>query len=45
VAAARAGLVHVLSFCVESLWWTKPAVNRRFRSAEAEALAAYVRWS
>ena len=38
VAAAVAGLVHVLFFCMESLWWTKPAVYRRFRSTEAEAL-------
>jgi len=37
-AAALAGLVHVLFFCMESLWWTKPAVYRRFRSSEAEAL-------
>jgi putative membrane protein len=28
----------VLFFCMESLWWTKPAVYRRFRSTEAEAL-------
>ena len=38
VAAAIAGLVHVLFFCLESLWWTKPAVYRRFRSTEADAL-------
>jgi putative membrane protein len=38
VAAAIAGVVHVLFFCMESLWWTKPAVYRRFRSTEAEAL-------
>jgi putative membrane protein len=38
VAAALAGVVHVLFFCMESLWWTKPAVYRRFRSTEAEAL-------
>ena len=38
VAAALAGLIHVLFFCMESLWWTKPAVYRRFRSTEAEAL-------
>ena len=29
VAAALAGLIHVLFFCMESLWWTKPAVYRR----------------
>ena len=38
VAAALAGVIHVLFFCMESLWWTKPAVYRRFRSTEAEAL-------
>src|SRR6202795_3588887 len=37
VAAALAGLIHVLFFCMESLWWTKPAVYRRFRSTESEA--------
>ena len=37
VAAALAGLVHVLFFCMESLWWTRPAVYRRFRSTEAQA--------
>jgi putative membrane protein len=38
VAAALAGLIHVLFFCMESLWWTRPAVYRRFRSTEAQAL-------
>ena len=37
VAAALAGAIHVLFFCMESLWWTKPAVFRRFRSTEAQA--------
>jgi putative membrane protein len=37
VAAALAGLIHVLFFCMESLWWTRPAVYRRFRSTEAQA--------
>lgn len=37
-AAALAALIHVLFFCMESLWWTKPAVYRRFRSTEAQAL-------
>ncbi len=37
VAAALAGLIHVLFFCMESLWWTKPAVYRRFRSTEMQA--------
>jgi len=37
VAAALSGLIHVLFFCMESLWWTNPAVYRRFRSTEAQA--------
>ena len=39
VAAALAGVIHVLFFCMESLWWTRPAVYRRFRSTEAQAQA------
>jgi putative membrane protein len=39
VGAALAGLIHVLFFCMESLWWTKPAVYRRFRSTETQAQA------
>lgn len=37
VAVALAGLIHVLFFCTESLWWTKPAVYRRFRSTGTQA--------
>jgi len=37
VAAALAGLIHVLFFCMEGLWWTKPAVYRRFRSTASQA--------
>lgn len=37
IAAAIAGILHVLFFCLESLWWTKPAVYRRFRSTETQA--------
>lgn len=37
VAAVAAGLLHVLFFAVESLWWTTPAVRRRFRQTEAQA--------
>ena len=37
VAAALAGAIHVLFFCMESLWWTKPAVYRRFRSTASQA--------
>ena len=39
IAAALAGVIHVLFFCMESLWWTRPAVYRRFRSTEAQAQA------
>jgi putative membrane protein len=39
IAAALAGVIHVLFFCMESLWWTRPAVYRRFRSTEAQAHA------
>jgi putative membrane protein len=38
-AAALAGVIHVLFFCMESLWWTKPAVYRRFRSTAEQAQA------
>jgi len=38
VTALLSALIHVLFFCMESLWWTKPAVYRRFRSTEAQAL-------
>jgi len=37
IAAALSGLIHVLFFCMESLWWTRPAVYRRFRSTETQA--------
>jgi putative membrane protein len=37
IAASLAAIVHVLFFCMESLWWTKPAVVRRFRGTEEEA--------
>jgi putative membrane protein len=37
IAAALSGFIHVLFFCMESLWWTRPAVYRRFRSTEAQA--------
>ena len=38
-AAALAGIIYVLFFCMESLWWTKPAVYRRFRSTAAPTLS------
>jgi putative membrane protein len=37
VAAIVAVLVHVVIFCMESLWWGRPAIRRRFRQTEAEA--------
>lgn len=37
--AALSGLLHVLFFCMESLWWTKPAVYRRFRNSAEQAEA------
>jgi putative membrane protein len=39
ISAALAGVIHVLFFCMESLWWTRPAVYRRFRSTGAQAEA------
>ncbi|HET7296608.1 MAG TPA: DUF1304 domain-containing protein [Gemmatimonadales bacterium] len=30
LAALLAGGVHVLAFCMESLWWTTPRVRARF---------------
>jgi putative membrane protein len=45
LAALLAGVVHVLIFCMESLWWTTPGVRARFRqtpeSAEATRLFAF----
>jgi len=38
-AAGTAGLIHVLIFGFESLWWMNPAVRRRFRQTEEQALA------
>jgi len=43
--ALLAGVVHVLIFCMESLWWTTPKVRERFRQrpeqAEATRLFAF----
>ena len=45
LAAVLAGLVHLLIFCMESLWWTTPGVRARFRqtpeSAEVTKLFAF----
>ena len=37
LAAMLAGVVHVLIFCMESLWWTTPKVRERFRQAPEQA--------
>src|SRR5437762_12496837 len=45
LVALLAGVVHVLIFCMESLWWTSPKVRARFRQlpeqAEATRLFAF----
>ncbi|CAN5841688.1 hypothetical protein BH23ACT12_BH23ACT12_15670 [soil metagenome] len=44
-AALVAGLLHVVIFCAESLWWQKPAVYRGFlmtaEQAETTRLLAF----
>jgi len=35
--ALLAGVVHVLIFCMESLWWTSPSVRARFRQTAEHA--------
>ena len=37
LAAILAGAVHVLIFCMESLWWTTPGVRARFRQTPEQA--------
>jgi putative membrane protein len=37
IAGTIAALVHVLIFCMESLWWDRPAVRRRFRQSDTQA--------
>jgi putative membrane protein len=37
LAAILAGVVHLLIFCMESLWWTTPQVRRRFRQSSEQA--------
>jgi len=37
LAAVLAGVVHVLIFCMESLWWTTPEVRARFRQSPEQA--------
>lgn len=38
-AALLAGAVHVLIFCMESLWWTTPQVRARFCQSADQAAA------
>jgi putative membrane protein len=37
LVALLAGVVHVLIFCMESLWWTSPKVRARFRQSAEQA--------
>ena len=39
LAAILAGAIHVLIFCMESLWWTTPNVRARFRQLPEQAQA------
>lgn len=39
LAALLAGVIHVLIFCMESLWWTTPKVRGRFRQSPEQANA------
>lgn len=36
-AAILAALIHVIIFCMESLWWTTPQVRARFRQTPEQA--------
>jgi putative membrane protein len=35
--AVAAALIHVLFFCLESLWWTRPSTRATFRLTEEES--------
>ena len=39
LAGIVAGVIHVLIFCMESLWWNTPGVRARFRQAPEQAQA------
>jgi putative membrane protein len=39
LAAILAGAVHIVIFCMESLWWTTPQVRARFRQTPEQANA------
>ena len=42
VAAFAAAAFHILAFCMESLWWTRAEVRRRFRQTPEQADATRV---
>ena len=42
LAAGVAVVFHVLAFCMESLWWTRPGVRARFRQTPEQADATRV---
>lgn len=42
LAAILAGLIHVVIFCMESLWWTTPQVRARFRQTPEQAATTRV---
>jgi len=39
LAAILAGVVHVVIFCMESLWWATPKVQKRFRQNPEQSQA------
>jgi putative membrane protein len=39
LAAALAGVIHVAIFFMESVWWTAPAIQRRFRTTPEQSAA------
>ena len=39
LAGILAGVIHVVIFCMESLWWTTPKVRARFRQPPEQAQA------
>lgn len=39
LAGILAGAIHILIFCMESLWWSTPNVRQRFRQLPEQAQA------
>ncbi|HEX4561073.1 MAG TPA: DUF1304 domain-containing protein [Gemmatimonadales bacterium] len=39
LAGTLAAAIHVLIFCMESLWWTTPTVRARFRQSPEQSQA------